>query len=97
MVICQCGLAWCTALDTAGHQASRPAWSLLPLPSKSRFTPSRFFASTSCTSDAARRGPAVGSAAILSRADWSKHDAVSTTRSPAACARVMRSARAWLW
>ena len=62
MVTCQCGLAWCMALDTAATRVSRPAWSLLPLPSKSRFTPSRFFAATSCTSAAAqaRSGGGVG-------------------------------------
>ncbi len=69
MVTCQCGLAPCMALDTAATRVSRPAWSLVPLPSKSRFTPSRFFAATSWTSDAsqARSGGGVGGHLVQGR------------------------------
>ncbi len=97
MVICQCGSAARSEPATAVMRLVSPAWSPLPSPSKSKFTPSSDLACSSGISVADRVAGAVGDEVIASRELCPKSVIVSTTRSPAACARVIRLARSWLW
>ena len=93
---CQWGLAECSARDTWVISEVRPCRSPLPSPSKSKLTPSRFLAETAETRADDRRAGALGSEVMASSELWLKQVTVSTTRSPAACARVTRLARSWL-
>ena len=96
MVTCQWGLAACRAPDTWVISAVRPCRSALPSPSKSKLTPSRFFAETAAISAADKRAPALGSEVMESSELWLKSVTVSTTRSPAAWDLLTRLTRSWL-
>jgi len=69
---------------------------VLPAPSKSKFTPSKFFACSAGMSAAASVAGALGDEVRAFKESWLKSLTVSTTRAPAACALVMRVERAWL-
>ena len=97
MVICQCGSAARSEPATDVIRLVRPAWSPLPSPSKSKFTPSSDLACSSGMSAPDRVAGAVGDEVSASSELWPKSVTVSTTRSPAAWARLIRSARSWLW
>ena len=75
----------------------RPAWSPLPSPSKSKFTPSSDLARNSGMSVPDKVAGAVGDDVTASSELWLKSVTVSTTRSPAEWARPIRSDRSWLW
>src|SRR5579859_390920 len=97
MVICQCESAARKALATDVMRLVRPLWSLLPSPSKSKFTPSRDLASRSGINADESVAGAEDDEVSASKEPWLKSVTVRTTRSPAVWAREIRLARSWLW
>ena len=87
IVICQCGSAARSVAATDVMRLVSPAWSPLPSPSKSKFTPSSDLACSSGMRAADKRGRRRGDDVSASSELWAKSVRVSTTRSPTAWAR----------
>ena len=96
IVTCQCGSTWCRVFETVVTSRVNPAWSALPSPSRSRFTPSRLLASTAPTSALVKVVAAAGFEVKVSSELWSKSFTVRTTRIPAWWAWVIKVESAWL-